>query len=407
MAGWELAKTGRKVLILEARDRIGGRIYPLLAEDFGFPAQGGAEFTHGPVKITRQLAVEAGVTLEDMGGEWWSVRDGAPTKDLTRLQNKDLLKQRFSELKEDLPISEFLDKYFSASEFDAFRHNVLKMVEGYEAADPKRMSTYVLRDEWLGGDEWEQGRVKEGYGPLLLYLEDQNKKLGTEILLNKDVVEVEHISNSVKVNCADGSSYEAQKLIVTATLPTISRIKFNPTIPEKLEAASKMGFGNVLKVLIRFKDRWWVNTLGQDLSKMVFMLSNEIFGAWWTQYPDQSTVLTGWIAGPKAVEYKNHTEQELLDLALESLSNIFKVDVQTLKQSMVTAKVINWPADPYAQGGYSYSTPETKEAQKELKTPVNNTIFFAGEALYSGKETATVEGALGSGQETANLILNS
>src|SRR5947207_995429 len=76
MAGWELAKGGKKVLILEARDRIGGRILPIGESEFGFAAQGGAEFVHGDAPITRALIMEAGLTYIAEEGEVWSARNG-------------------------------------------------------------------------------------------------------------------------------------------------------------------------------------------------------------------------------------------------------------------------------------------------------------------------------------------
>src|SRR3990167_2674868 len=79
MAARELSKAGKKVLILEARDRIGGRIYPLPESEWGYGAQGGAELVHGEAPVTRNLAAEAGLTITPLG-EWWSVRDGKPKK---------------------------------------------------------------------------------------------------------------------------------------------------------------------------------------------------------------------------------------------------------------------------------------------------------------------------------------
>ena len=65
----------------------------------------------------------------------------------------------------------------------------------------------------------------------------------------------------------------------------------------------------------------------------------------------------------------------------------------------------NWVSDPFARGAYSYPTIEAEKDQAEIRKPVNNRVFFAGEALYTGKDTATVEGALGSGFEVAQKIL--
>src|SRR5437764_9181844 len=77
MAARELARAGKTVTILEARDRCGGRIYPLQADEFGYPAEGGPEFVHGAAPVTRALMREAGLSLLPRGGTRWSTRTGA------------------------------------------------------------------------------------------------------------------------------------------------------------------------------------------------------------------------------------------------------------------------------------------------------------------------------------------
>jgi monoamine oxidase len=116
-------------------------------------------------------------------------------------------------------------------------------------------------------------------------------------------------------------------------------------------------------------------------------------------------LLTGWAAGPNAEKIKDLTDSEIIDLALTSLSNLFKVNRHTLKKKLIAAKVANWLTDTFALGAYSYATVESKKAAQELIKPVANRIFLAGEALYRGQETATVEGALANGKETAEYIM--
>src|SRR5271165_7699082 len=85
MAARELARAGKRVTILEARARCGGRIYPLPAEEFEYPAEGGAEFVHGAAPVTRALMREAGLSLIPIEGERWSVRKGAFSPDKSQL----------------------------------------------------------------------------------------------------------------------------------------------------------------------------------------------------------------------------------------------------------------------------------------------------------------------------------
>src|SRR5205814_6127959 len=72
MAARELARAGKRVTILEARDRCGGRIHPLPASAFGYPADGGAEFVHGEAPVTRGLLSEAGLSMRTIEGTQWS-----------------------------------------------------------------------------------------------------------------------------------------------------------------------------------------------------------------------------------------------------------------------------------------------------------------------------------------------
>ncbi len=406
----ELAKAGKKVLILEARNRIGGRIMPLDEAGFGYPAQGGAEWVHGEAPITKALVKEAGLTLIPEGGEIWSVRSGELSLHKAFIQSNDSLKGKLEALKEDISIADFLDRNFDKEKDKNFINSIIKMVEGYDAADPKLISTFTLRDEWLGKMRMteivDDHRIKEGYGGLLDFLESECKKLGVEIQLSTQVKSISAGVSSIEVLVADGEVFKASSVIVTVPLPILKDIEFNPEFKWKQEVASKIGFGNAIKVLIKFKTRWWENILGKDLSKMAFVLCNEKFLTWWTQYPDINTVFTGWMAGEEAAKYKETSSEDILDIALMSLSNVFKIDKETLRKEIVISKVVNWPSDPFAKGAYSYTTFETGDAYERLAEPYDNSIYFAGEALYSGGVTATVEGALGSGLETAQKILS-
>lgn len=408
MAARELSKAGKKVIILEARDRVGGRIFPLDEKEFGYPAQGGAEFIHGLAPVTKSIIKEAGLTYmhtSDDDGEMWSVWDGK----LKRLQEivpqKELLHERLKELEEDMPIAVFLDKYFSEEQYADLRNYVIKMAEDYDAADSYKISAFSLREEWLGGEEWEQGRIKEGYTPLLSFLKSECERSGVMIKLNQEVTSVEMKDTGVRVVCKNEDKYDAQQIVVTAPVSILNQIHFMPTLPEKMAAAAKVGFGQVVKIILLFKDQWWVNARGEDLSKLRFMRSNEKIPIWWTQYPDLYPVLTGWLAGPNAEKVKELSSDQVIDAAFTSLASIFSIDEGKLRERLVTVKVINWSVDPLARGAYSYSTVGAEEAYKELGEPVDDKIFFAGEALCEGKETATVEGALVSGLEVAKKIM--
>src|SRR5580658_2505320 len=111
MAARELARTGNRVTILEARERCGGRIYPLPAEEFGYPAEGGPEFVHGAAPVTRALLREAKLSLLPRGGTRWSTRTGTLSPDEFSLPYASRFYQTLGEVKADLPIAEFLETH--------------------------------------------------------------------------------------------------------------------------------------------------------------------------------------------------------------------------------------------------------------------------------------------------------
>jgi monoamine oxidase len=139
---------------------------------------------------------------------------------------------------------------------------------------------------------------------------------------------------------------------------------------------------------------------------MGFLFSDAPVPTYWTQLPDKTPLLTGWVAGPGAEQLKGRSDPEILDETIHSLSLIFKWNVERLKKEIVASRVINWSADPFSLGAYTYATIDTPKSRKILSAPVDNTLFFAGEALYDGPEMGTVEAALANGRAVAEEINN-
>lgn len=405
MAARELARAGERVTILEARNRVGGRIYPLKKEEFGYEAMGGAEFIHGPAPVTMGLIQEAGLTTEHPT-EWWDVRDGEPKQWLGPSAHKAPLEQKLRELEHDMTVMQFLDTYFPSPDHDGLREFLLSWVEGYDAGDPEKSSAFSVRDELILAEGWQQRNLKEGYGALIAFLEKDVRAHGADIHLNQEVVHIDFSGTRVLVR-TKAETYEADAVIVTVPLPIIPRISYNPLVPKKIDAVSKIGFGTVIKILLHFRTKWWGGILEKKFENLFFMFSREEIPTWWTQYPEPYTTLTGWAAGPRAHRLKKKSEQELEDLALTSLANIFGVTRDFLKSELVSWKAVDWDNEPYTLGAYSYPMPETPHAMQELLTPESGKLFFAGEAVATGEGQATVEGALSTGKDAAQQILKS
>jgi monoamine oxidase len=405
MTARELARAGKRVTIVEARDRCGGRIYPLPAQEFGYPAEGGAEFVHGAAPVTRSLMREARLSLAPRGGTRWSTRTGRLLPDASSLPHADRFYRALEAVKADLPIAEFLETHFADRQFDELRRSITRTVEGYDAADPRRASTLALRDEWMARDEGQHGRIAEGYGALIEYLAAECRRHGVAIHLAAAVTAIDEARGRIAARSYDGAWFEADAAILTVPPPLLSEIALPAAARERVAAAADIGFGNVVKILLRFAAKWWADHGGRDLADLSFLLSDATVPTWWTQHPDEYPVLTGWFAGPKADRVSSLSETELVDMGLASLARIFDLPVDRISRDLVASRAINWGNDPFARGAYSYATPKTREAQSLLKRLDGDAVFFSGEALYAGPDMGTVEAALASGRETAQTIL--
>lgn len=403
MAARELARAGRTVTILEARERCGGRIHPLPASEFGYAADGGAEFVHGEANATRALLREAGLSLQEIEGTQWSFDGTALSREDRHDPHEAELQAVLSALKDDLTLAEFLRRHFAGEEYARLRHSIERMVEGYDAADPERASTLALREEWMDGGHHAQARINGGYGALIEFLAAECRKDGAAIRLGCVVSGIEEEGGAVTVRCADGDVHGCDRVILTVPLPLLRDIALPAAARAKAAAADDIGFGNVIKILLRFARPWW-RERKQDLADMTFLLSDETIPVWWTRYPDRRPVLTGWFGGPRTAELQSLDPQGLIDAGIESLAAIFGLSREGIARDLVAAAATNWAHDPFARGAYSWATPRTRAAQAMLAR-ADGPVLFSGEALYRGRDMGTVEAALASGLETAEMIL--
>lgn len=405
MAARELGRAGKKVTLLEARGRCGGRIYPLPSADFGYSAEGGAEFVHGEAPVTRGLLREAGLSVVPVRGARWSVTKGKFARDQMPDRGADRFYESLSQLKADMSVADFLHRYFRGPEYDRLRHLVVRRVEGYDAADPARASMLALRDEWMSGDRSMQSRIVGGYGALIGFLETDCRGLGISIRFNAAVRTIESDLKGTVVRCASGHIEVGDAVLLTLPLPLLNDIALPVSLRAKIAMTKDLGFGNAIKLLLRFNSPWWASQPGKDLSDLSFLMTDQTIPVWWTQRPLERATLTGWAAGPSTKALYQLNEDRLIQTGLASLGNIFGLLPRQLEQDLVAAKAINWSHDPFALGAYSYATPETREVQSSLAAPDGRTVFLSGEALYRGRDIGTVEAAVASGLESARTIL--
>jgi len=404
MAARELARAGKRVTILEARQRCGGRIHPLPVAEFGYRADGGAEFVHGEAPVTRALLREAGLSLQEIEGVQWSFDDAKLSRESRHDPHEAELHAVLGDLKDDLTVADFLRRHFAGPEYSRLRYSIERMVEGYDAADPERASTLALREEWMNGGHHSQARIVGGYGALIDYLAAECSRRGAVVRFGCVVSAITEEGGAVVVRCTDGEVHTCDRVIVTVPLPLLRDIALPAAARAKAAAACDIGFGNAIKILLRFARPWWRERRA-ELADMSFLLSQETIPVWWAQPLDSTPVLTGWFGGPRTVELDSLDPPGLIDAGLSSLAAIFGLPREDIARDLVAAEAMNWAHDPFARGAYSWATPATREAQK-LLARADGTVLFSGEAVYRGRDMGTVEAALASGLETAGMILH-
>lgn len=404
MAARELLKSGHAITVIEARNRVGGRIHAVQG-NFSTPVETGAEFVHGEQPITFELLKEARMDKRLLKGRFYSIAQD-------ELQRGDMMddhwKQLFHELDKlhtDIPLAEFLQLRFGSDEFKDLRHRVTQFAEGFDIADTTRVSTLALREEWKHSDDEHQYHPEGGYSTLIDFLKKSIIEKGGRIVLNEPVVEVRHTSKNAEIISISGKIYRADKVIVTVPLGVLQRgkIAFSPPVPEHQAAFASMGFGGVIKFHFEFREPVWESKRHRHLPDLAFAFSDAEVPTWWSQLPDKTPMLTGWYSGPRTFE-THHTNDSLYRIALQSLQYILRCNQNEIESAIRHWHVTNWVQDEFSCGAYSYPTLQSAQARKVLSNPVNHVLYFAGEALYEGSSGGTVEAALASAREVVSKI---
>ena len=161
-----------------------------------------------------------------------------------------------------------------------------------------------------------------------------------------------------------------------------------------------------MKLSLRFRTAFWEeveNRRYQDAS--FFHSPDAVFPTFWTSLPLRAPLLTAWVGGPKALRLSTASQPDIVRQAMDSLASMFgHRDASELE--LEAAYYHNWQTDPFSRGAYSYLAAGGGDARAQLAAPVEGTLFFAGEAIDTNDEAATVAGALLSGERAAREVMN-
>jgi monoamine oxidase len=396
------ALAGRyQITILEAQTRTGGRIRSL-----GNRMEAGPEFVHGNLPLTSELVNQAGATLEKTEGKWYRVSNCEWKENDEVVEGWDAMLENISQIPEDITLDAFLETHFGAPDHEQLRRHARAFASGFDLADPVKASIKALAREW-SNQPGSMYRIKEGYASLITYLEKQCVDKGCIILTNKKVKQIDWQKGAVAVYTDTGDRFHAEKLIVTLPAGVLQRkmatcsVNLTPSLDNYEQAWQQIGFGSVMKILLRFKQAFW-----KDQHKNIgFILSDEAIPSWWTQLPSKQPLLTGWVGGPSALQWDRMSKETIIEHAVNVLVRLFRMTAGEIIDQLEEHHIFRWHNIETACGGYSYATPQSDEALQILNTPIDGTVYFAGESLYRGPHPGTVEAALHNAYEVAEKLV--
>jgi len=391
-AARSLIDAGWKVIVLEARNRLGGRVHTEDGIDLG------AHWIHGTEgNPVTNLARQLGVPTLFVGG------DSSYTGGWEQLQLRRQGRALSPEAKQDSII--LIDEVRDA--IDTLRRDIersggcdisleqaVERVLSERGLSPENRAhvawhlALLSRDDWAAGADnlsllfWDDGYEVYGYGDSVFMngAGSLTQKLaeGMDIRLDHAVRRVEHDGRGVRVYVGD-RRFDADAVIITLPLGVLKAeaVEFDPPLPEaKRDAIQRLGMGSLTKVALFFETPFWPvhQYVFGYLSPDIGYTPTSIINVWKTH---QLPVLMMLIGGERGREIERWPEDRVAGWAQGVLQDVFGPDAPRPKKITVT----RWDSDPFSRGSYSYvavgATPSDIEA---LAAPVGDRLLFAGEA---------------------------
>jgi monoamine oxidase len=415
VAARAMAELGLRVCVLEAKERVGGRVMSQKVEGGG-TVELGAEFVHGRAPELWALIDEVGAETVERDGsmlreEWGGGLVEDDPQDESMFEPLERLEDFAGE---DRTFADWL----AASDVDEdVRPALMAYVEGFNAADARRISVRSLGAQQKAEDETDGDRswhVLAGYAQLAEYLAARVKELGGEVRLGCEVLGIRWSAGKVFVETTHGE-FIAPQCIVAFPLGVVQKVnrkggmRMDPE-PRAIAHARRLEMGHASRFTMVFRERWW-ETSGvldrETLRAMSFLFtSSRIPPVWWTSHPEAETkpALTGWVGGPRASALEGKSAEELGGEACAALAEIFAVEKEIVRAALVAIYTHDWAADPFTQGAYSYVPVGAMDASAAMAQPEAETMFFAGEHTDVTGNWGTVHAAIRSGLRAAAQI---
>lgn len=418
-AARDLSEAGLSVVVLDGRDRAGGRIATVRDPSWPLPVELGPEFIHGRPMATLGILEASGLLAVRLaraqwirGAHGWVRRD-----DLWK--TADAITARMRNRGKDRSVAQFLEAHPRIPRSE--RELLLSLVEGYHAAPPDRLGEQSISTHGAEPQSHDQFRVINGYDRLTDWLA-RSAGPGSVVLRLRTVARrIRWSPGSVEVESTSAGElvrFRAAQAVVTVSVGvwkakpgTEGAIVFDPELPAKQRALEKIEMGHVVKIILRFREKFW-DEPGSDVRKsgrpgLGFLHARDAaFPTWWSTAPVEAPVLTGWAGGPAASALESVPGEELAGRACATIASLLGISSRRVSSLLEAWRTHDWQGDPFSRGAYSYLAPGGVPARVALARPVAGTLFFAGEALHPD-QSGTVAGAIETGRRAARSLLRS
>ena len=416
-----LTDAGLSVRLLEARDRIGGRIYTIHDERLPHAIELGAEFIHGSAPELVEIAKHARLAPVTIEGERWQRQGGRLMRAHDFWGELHKVMRYLPEDGPDESFADFLERTPGGAKAGQARVLSKQFVEGFHAAETEKISAKALAEGGAPSEDPEEQRlmrIPSGYDGVSRWLAgglESRIKFETVV----ELIEWERGAVRIAARARSGGSVSirARAAIVTAPLATLFApqgepgvIEWQPVPPVIEQMRSKLTMGSVQRVVVLFRERWWSERLsslpkGASLENLSFLHGETPdYPIWWTLHPAHVPAMVGWAGGPAARRLAGKLHEEKRDRAIGALAKNLGVTRRRVEAQVVELWTHDWDADPFARGAYSYSVVGGANAAARFARGVESTLWFAGEAADAEGRNGTVNGAIGSGRAAAKAV---
>ncbi len=407
------------MLCIEARDRIGGRILTVHDPLSILPIELGAEFVHGRAPEILQIARSASLGVYDCTDSALHIKNGVVQSHGDAWEPVGQLMHQMRRVAGQGREESFAQFLASSRAPETAKELSASYVEGFNAARKEIIGIASLAKDAEAADKIHGDRsfrLFSGYDAIPFSVFRSVEHAESKLRLNTVLSSVQWRPGSAVLTTRSALTGElrmlsARRILIAVPLGVLQAdgegaggIRWDPGLPRVTEAAKALAFGNVMRVVLRFREAFWEEN--ETFADAGFLLSDErLFPTWWTPLAVRAPMLTGWSAGPHADGLIGKSRPEIIQQATRSLAKILGTAPERVGSQVEQAYFHDWHADPFARGAYSYVPAGAMAAREELAKPIADTLYFAGEATELNGHSATVHGAIASGLRATRQIV--